>query len=80
MITIDFNSNNFIPEQHPYDVMHSCNACGDESSNDIITVEDTFGSHICEATTKCNICGHEDYWAYGHFMSNEYMVGKAKKY
>ena len=44
-----------------FDDMNSCNACGAESSNDV-TVEDTTDSHICEASTKCKLCGHEDYW------------------
>jgi len=79
MIELDFNSENFIPQRHPYDVMVSCNACGAEGSNDV-TVEDTINYHICEATTKCKLCGHEDYWAYGSFMSNEHIEGKAKKY
>lgn len=62
-----------------YDNMESCNACGAEDSNDI-TIEDMFAGHICEASTKCELCGHEDYWAYGHFTSNASVVGKAKKY
>lgn len=62
-----------------YDDMNSCNACGAENSNNV-TVEDTTASHICEASTKCKLCGHEDYWAYGSFMSSEHIEGKAKKY
>lgn len=62
-----------------YDNMESCNACGAEDSNDI-TIEDMVAGHICEVSTKCKLCGHEDYWAYGHFMSNASIVGKAKKY
>ncbi len=62
-----------------YDDMHSCNACGAEDSNDVI-IQDIVSSHISEASTKCKLCGHEDYWAYGHFMSNNHINGKAKQY
>ena len=61
-----------------FDDMNSCNACGAENSNDV-TVEDTVSFHICGASTKCKLCGHEDYWGYGHFMSNEHIEGKAKQ-
>lgn len=79
MITINLNQATFISDGNRFDDMNSCNACGADNSNDI-TIEDTLDSHICEASTKCKLCGHEDYWGYGYFASSEYLVGKAKKY
>lgn len=33
-----------------------------------------------EAKTECSDCSFTDYWAYGHFESGEYMIGKCAKY
>ena len=61
-----------------YDDPDYCNKCG-EKSNDILgNCYDS--SHLCEATTKCTICGFEDYWAYGFFESGSEIAGKARKY
>lgn len=30
-------------------------------------VKDTIEGHISEVETACEVCGHEDYWAYGWY-------------
>lgn len=62
-----------------YDQVYSCNKCGG-MNNEIKEITSTIESHICECITKCNDCGFEDYWAYGHFESGQEMKGKSKKY
>lgn len=54
----------------------SCNKCGSEDSNEI-----TWGSsYDGELKTKCDKCGHKDYWAYGFFESGEEIESNCKKY
>ena len=57
--------------QNPY----TCNKCG-EAVN-LIT-----GGNLREgeASTKCQSCGFDDYWAYGFFESSVKMESKAKTY
>lgn len=62
-----------------YDDMDSCNACGHTSSNSVIVV-DTISGHISEARTTCQVCGHQDYWAYGSFESSQDIESKCLKY
>ena len=60
-----------------YHVVDSCNACRGINS---VVVKDTINNHVCEADTKCSICGHEDYWAYGFFESSQHIESKCEKY
>lgn len=57
-----------------YHVTKSCNACGGDNDVDW---SDYVDSHPYEAKTKCNQCGHNDYWAYGWFESG---IGKCETY
>lgn len=75
-MNVDFSK--LVLAETTFDDMNSCNACGAENSNDV-TVQDIVSFHICEASTKCKLCGHEDYWGYGHFRSNDNIEGKAKQ-
>lgn len=50
-----------------FDVYGCCPVCDGE--NEII--QSWYEEHfICEAKTKCKSCGHENYWAYGYFVSD----------
>lgn len=43
-----------------------CLKCG--GWNELSNVQ--FVNHLlCECDTKCKICGYEDFWAYGFYMS-----------
>ena len=42
-----------------------CPKCG--GVNDI-NITDAIIGRICECETKCKKCGHENYWAYGHYQ------------
>ena len=55
-----------------------CNKCGLHSNT--VKVVATDEGYTSEATTKCDECGHIDYWAYGFFESGEEIVSKAKTY
>lgn len=52
-------------EKTEFHCLESCNKCSGKNKV----------NHICgesgteEAETKCEICGHCDYWAYGFFES-----------
>lgn len=61
-----------------YQVIDSCNACGDGINE--IHIISTIGGCVCEAKTVCNECGHVDYWAYGFFESGTEIISKAKTY
>ena len=56
---------------------YSCNKCGKDNE---VTVTASDGSSMYEGKTKCNECGHEDYWAYGWFESGAEMVSKCSTY
>ena len=60
-----------------YHCSNSCNACGEENE---VTPTSKDGYHVEEAKTKCNTCGHEDYWAYGFFEGSEEMESKCRTY
>lgn len=72
-------NNQEVQYEPKYHNMNSCNACGHPSSNSVIVV-DTISSYISEARTACQVCGHEDYWAYGFFESSQDMESKCLKY
>lgn len=60
-----------------YHQIRSCNKC---TGFNEIEVTDSVDGHVSEADTTCVECGHKDYWAYGFFMSSEYMESKCEKY
>lgn len=51
-----------------YDRYNICPICGGYNN---VTAKDTIDNIICECKTKCNDCGHEDYWAYGCYESKK---------
>ena len=55
----------------------SCNKC--RGINEFIN-EAWEGSLLCEVSTKCTECGHEDYWAYGFFESGAEIVSNCETY
>lgn len=58
--------------------MNSCNKCGGDNE---VTVTDTLDGHtITEASTKCDDCGFEDYWAYGWYESGQDGYNSCGKY
>jgi hypothetical protein len=79
-----------------YHCVNSCNKCGgknDVGQTDSIETGNmevkqagrnvtTIYSEgkMCEARTKCTVCGHEDYWAYGFFESMQHIESKCEKY
>lgn len=54
---------NKIPEYDDYNI---CPKCGNHNTVDIT---ETVNHTVCECSTICNSCGHEDYWAYGFYES-----------
>ena len=48
---------------------HKINYCCKCNGENIISIKDNVGIIICEAETKCQSCGHRDYWLYGFFKS-----------
>lgn len=61
-----------------YHVPESCNRCG-VLANKLTCVSHCEGQ-IEEAKTSCDLCGFEDYWAYGWFESGSYMESKCARY
>lgn len=64
-------------EKTEYHIPASCNKCGEINAVDWVS---QIEGHLCEAKTKCESCGFQDYWAYGFFESSQEMKGKCKKY
>lgn len=58
--------------------MNSCNKCKGE--NEVIVTDTLDGHTIMEAKTICEVCGFEDYWAYGWFESGRDMTSNCEKY
>lgn len=48
-----------------YDDVNFCNEC--DVGVNLVTALDYMDQVVCEAETKCILCGHESTWAYGHF-------------
>ena len=61
-----------------YHVKESCNKC--KGKNQLTGKQYLDGGVICEAETKCEACGFEDYWSYGFFESSSEMVGNCDTY
>lgn len=48
-----------------YDLYQVCPKCGGMNST---VVMDAIEGVICECETKCDVCSHKDYWAYGWYQ------------
>ncbi len=48
---------------------HSLSHCPRCEYEHTIKVTDRIDYYLCEADTKCYICGHIDHWAYGYYIS-----------
>ena len=55
----------------------SCNKC--KGTNTIYN-EVYESAHLHEASTKCEDCGFDDYWAYGFFESGAEMASNCETY
>lgn len=60
-----------------YHVVRSCNKCKGTNS---LSRESFDNGYLCEAYTKCDSCGFEDFWAYGWFESGAEMESNCEKY
>lgn len=60
-----------------YHCVESCNKCN--GNNELInpSYESQF---LHETETKCESCGHNDYWADGYFESSQDGLNKCDKY
>lgn len=56
----------------------SCNKCG-KGRNEFLGLPVTIEGRLCETRTKCQVCGFEDYWAYGFFESSGELDGIESK-
>lgn len=51
-----------------YETPSTCPMCN--GVNDI-EIKGQIGYTVCEAETKCQKCGHDDYWAYGLYTPSQ---------
>lgn len=59
-----------------YDDKYECQKCGGTNK---IGRGSTDGGYISVCFTECSECGHKDFWAYGHFESeNKVEIFKQK--
>ena len=55
----------------------SCNMCSGENA----TFNEIYDSGVvAETGTKCSVCGHIDYWAYGFYESSAEIKSNCNKY
>jgi hypothetical protein len=60
-----------------YHCYTSCNKC---SGDNEINIRSTDNGVVSECETKCNVCGFNDYWAYGWYESGSEMDSNCKTY